>query len=120
MPELLEKFDDYYPLFSSTWCYAYDDVSRETLKKEARKMVNNLEDDGGLRFAYPDLPWWRPVITLDGLVALKRYGDYVLPIDWLYASKDDMQYVLDGTGWKVSEFIDDETDAFVGVIEKCR
>jgi len=74
LPKLLEKFKDYYPLFSSYWSYASDDVSREVLAAEARKMVADLQDDGGLQFAYPDLPWWRPVVTLEGLIALKRHG----------------------------------------------
>lgn len=74
LPNLLEKFKDYYPLFSPYWSYASDDVSREILKAEAEKMVDDLQDDGGLKFAYPDLPWWRPVVTLEGLVALKKHG----------------------------------------------
>ena len=74
LPDLLEKFKDHYPLFGPHWGYAFDDVSRKTLETEAKKMVADLQDDGGLKFAYPDLPWWRPVVTLEGLVALKRYG----------------------------------------------
>lgn len=42
----------------------------------------------------------------------------VLPIDWLYASQEDMLIILDGTGWQVAEFIEDGTGAFVGVIVK--
>jgi len=74
IPDMLEKAADHYPLFSPYWSNAGDEVGRETLEAEAAKMVNDLQDDGGLATAYPDLPWWRPVNTLEALVILKKYG----------------------------------------------
>lgn len=50
-----------------------------------------------------------------------RYRRYVSsPIKWLYASKEDMMRILEGTGWQVKEFFDDDppTSAFVALIEK--
>ena len=54
-----------------------------------------------------------------------RYKNYVSPpIQWLYASKSDMRTILDGTGWQVRRFFDDDppTSAFVALVEKkdCR
>ena len=47
------------------------------------------------------------------------YRSYVSPpIKWLYASQDDVARVVDGTGWAVRRFIEDDTSAFVAVIEK--
>ena len=39
-----------------------------------RKLFECFFEDGGVATPYPDLPWWRPVFTLDGLILLKRYG----------------------------------------------
>jgi SAM-dependent methyltransferase len=50
-----------------------------------------------------------------------RYRNYVSPpIKWLYASKNDMITVLDGTGWQAKEFVDDDppTSGFVALIQK--
>ena len=50
-----------------------------------------------------------------------RYRDYVSrPIRWLYATKEDVQRIVDGTAWHVREFIEDDTDAFVAILAKRR
>jgi hypothetical protein len=74
LPALLEIHADHYPLFGRHWFYAAEHVDREVLVEQAQRFVDGLQDDGGLVTPYPDLPWWRPIWTLDGLVLLKRHG----------------------------------------------
>lgn len=50
-----------------------------------------------------------------------RYKTYATPwFDCLMVSKQEMQIILDGTGWKVRRFIDAESPVYVAVIEKQR
>ena len=74
IPDMLHKFEDHFPLFLFSYRWVSEEISRDTLETEARKVVEALQDDGGLKSPYPNLPWWRPVWTLETLIALKRYG----------------------------------------------
>ena len=74
LPVLLEAHADHYPLFSRYWFYAADQVAPEVLDEQAQRFVDGIQEDGGVATPYPDLPWWRPVFTLDGLILLKRQG----------------------------------------------
>jgi hypothetical protein len=48
-----------------------------------------------------------------------RYGKFKTTwFDWLFVSEAEMEEVVDGTGWKVSHFLEDTTDAYVAIIEK--
>jgi cyclopropane fatty-acyl-phospholipid synthase-like methyltransferase len=48
-----------------------------------------------------------------------RYRKHINPwFDYLLVSKDEMQQVLEGTGWKVSHFLDSEGPSYVAVIGK--
>jgi SAM-dependent methyltransferase len=38
--------------------------------------------------------------------------------DWLMVSKEEMKEILNGTGWKVKEFIDSEGSQYIAIIEK--
>lgn len=38
--------------------------------------------------------------------------------DYLMVSKQEMAEILNGTGWKIKQFIDSETSKYVGIIEK--
>ena len=61
-----------FPSFSRAWYHANDCVSHETVMFEARKSVAAIQEDGGLDAPYPELPHWRPIFTLDGLIQLKQ------------------------------------------------
>ena len=74
LPTLLAAHADHYPLFSRYWFYAADLVDHEVLVEQAGRFVEGLQGDGGVATPYPDLPWWRPIFTLDGLILLKRQG----------------------------------------------
>lgn len=45
----------------------------------------------------------------------KCIGDW---FDYLLASKKEMKEILQGTGWKVREFIDSESSFYIAIIEK--
>jgi hypothetical protein len=72
LPAFLEEDPQHYPLFSRYWYHAADAFPKETVRREASLFVDGLQEDGGLVTPYPDLPWWRPIFTLDGLIVLKK------------------------------------------------
>jgi hypothetical protein len=74
LPGLLDKQRDHFPLFGRYWFYARDFVDRETLEGEAATFIAALAEDGGVTTPYPEMPWWRPIFTLDGLIMLKKAG----------------------------------------------
>lgn len=74
LPALLEQAADHHPLFSRYWGYAAEYVAPDVLEREAHRFLDAIQADGGMRTPYPDLPWWRPIMTLDGLIQLKRHG----------------------------------------------
>lgn len=74
LPVVFEEHRAQFPVFSRYWCYAKDYVPEEVLVGEAQIFINALQDDGGIENPYPDLPWWRPIFTLDGLILLKIWG----------------------------------------------
>ncbi|MBY9015851.1 MAG: hypothetical protein KGD68_09195 [Candidatus Lokiarchaeota archaeon] len=74
MPSLLGDNRDHFPLFSRYWYYAIDHVSQDTMENEAAYFIDSFEEDGGIKIAYQNLPWWRPIFSLDGLILLKKYN----------------------------------------------
>ena len=74
IPTLLAKHGDHIPLLSRYWVYAHDAISPETLNSQAKSFTSALQEDGGLAIPYPELPWWRPIFTLDGLIHLKIFS----------------------------------------------
>jgi len=74
LPVVLETHRSHFPLFSRYWYYAAEHVEKAVLDREAQYWVESLQADGGLPTPYPDLPWWRPIWTLDGLILFKRWG----------------------------------------------
>lgn len=71
IPKVLEKNKDHFPLFSRYWWYAAE-YYQEILEREAQTFLDAFRKDGGIVTPYPDLPWWRPILTLDGLILLKK------------------------------------------------
>ena len=53
---------------------------------------------------------------LRGRVRFEKYvGKW---FDWLMVSKEEMQEILNGTGWKVNKFIDSEDSQYIAIIKK--
>jgi hypothetical protein len=74
LPVLLAARADHYPLFGRHWFFAAAYVDQAVLAEQAQRFVDGIQGDGGVVTPYPDLPWWRPIWTLDGLMQLKRQG----------------------------------------------
>jgi hypothetical protein len=72
LPAFLEADPQHYPLYSRYWYHAADAFPGEVVRREAQLFVDGLQEDGALVTPYPDLPWWRPIFTLDGLMVMKR------------------------------------------------
>ena len=72
LPAFLQEGADHWPLFSRYWYHAADSFPEEVLRREALRFVDALQPDGALKTPYPDLPWWRPIFTLDGLIAMRQ------------------------------------------------
>jgi hypothetical protein len=72
LPSIFEENKAHYLLFGRHWYHALDNVSKEVFENEAENFFSGLEDDGGLKIIYQDLPWWRPIWTLDSLILLKK------------------------------------------------
>jgi len=74
LPSIFENNKEHYPLFGRHWYHALDIVDKKVVENEADKFFNGFKDDGGLKIIYQNLPWWRPIWTLDGLILLKKSG----------------------------------------------
>jgi hypothetical protein len=72
LPIIFEKNKEHYLLFGRHWYLSLDHVNENVIDSEVNNFINGLQDDGGLRIVYPDLPWWRPIWTLDSLMILKK------------------------------------------------
>ena len=73
-PSIFKNNKEHYPLFGRHWYHALENVDKKVIDNEAENFFNGLQDDGGLKILYQDLPWWRPIWTLDGLIILKKSG----------------------------------------------
>ena len=74
LPSIFEKNKEHYPLFGRHWYHALDIVDKKVVENEADSFLNGLKDNGSLKIIYQNLPWWRPIWTLDGLILLKKAG----------------------------------------------
>jgi len=72
LPSLFENNKEHYLLFGRHWYHALDIVDKKIINNEADIFFNGLQDDGGLKIVYENLPHWRPIWTLDGLILLKK------------------------------------------------
>ncbi len=75
LPAFLTVHRRHFPLLSRGWMYAREYVSEELCAGEAAAFLNSLQEDGGVETSYPDLPWWRPIWTLNGCVLLSKWQD---------------------------------------------
>jgi len=79
-PIIFKDNKEHYPLFGRHWFHALDIVDKKVVDNEANNFFNGLKDDGGLKIIYQNLPWWRPIWTLDGLIIAKINGivDFII------------------------------------------
>lgn len=81
LPKMLSAAQDHHPLFFFAHRWPAEDVDEGVLSEQAAKAAAAFEQDGGVASPYPDLPWCRPVWTLDVLVGLKQHGFLDAPAD---------------------------------------
>lgn len=57
---------------------------------------------------------------MSGQLSLRvRYKKYATPwFDYLLASKDEMQDITDGTGWRIKRFIGSKHTCYIAIIER--
>ena len=57
---------------------------------------------------------------MSGQLKIKvRYKKYAIPwFDYLIVSKDEMENIFDGTGWKITKYIDQDDPHYAAIIEK--
>ena len=72
LPTFLDEHKGFFPLFNRLWYQAADFVEDELRAQVAMNLANSMQDDGGFENPYPDLPWWRPIHTVDGLILLRK------------------------------------------------
>jgi len=71
--EVINEKQDHYPLFSRYWYHAIDHFDEGLLEKEADFFIDSIQETGTVKNPFPNLPWWNPIFTLDGLIILKKY-----------------------------------------------
>jgi hypothetical protein len=74
LPQIFEKNKEHYLLFGRHWYLSLEHVDKKIKDSEITNFFNGLQDDGGLKIIYQELPWWRPIWTLDALIILKMSG----------------------------------------------
>jgi hypothetical protein len=72
LPTIFKDNKEHYSLFNRAWHHALDVVDKQIIENEVDNLINGLQEDHGLKIFYEDLPWWRPIWTLDGLILLKK------------------------------------------------
>jgi hypothetical protein len=74
LPVFLTHHSAHFPLLSRGWMYARDNVDENVWLREAANFIGSMQEDGGVKIPYPDLPWWRPIWTLNGCILLDQWN----------------------------------------------
>jgi SAM-dependent methyltransferase len=78
--------------------------------------IHNTADPDHLRYQADNRERGR----LPGQLRMRvRYRSYIGNwFDYLMVSRDEMQMIVDGSGWRISEFVDSGKSSYVAVMEK--
>jgi SAM-dependent methyltransferase len=93
-------------------------------KKESRILVESLDPDGKAFLMEDDLAYIRENRLngrMGGQVRVRvRYRHFVTPWkDYLFVSKNELIEILSGTGWKITEVLEDQNiNQYIAVIEQ--
>jgi len=74
LPKIIKENENHFPLLSRYWFYLADNVKVSVLKEEVNIFITSIENDGGIRNPFENLPWWKPIFTLDGLILMKKFN----------------------------------------------
>lgn len=73
IPVMLDKFAPHHPLFVFPHRWYSEDLGSDVVDAKVKAALAAFQEDGGFKIPY-DLPWWRPIWTLQVLVSLKSCG----------------------------------------------
>ena len=73
LPGLMINKKEHHPLFSRYWYHAIPLLPKKLVDEAAENVINDIKEDGGIVNPYPQLPWWRPIFTLDAFLLLRKY-----------------------------------------------
>ncbi|NQT59629.1 MAG: hypothetical protein HQ557_11670 [Bacteroidetes bacterium] len=68
---IYEERESYF-LLTRYWYHFIDMMPEELVERQTDRYFESIEEDGGMPNPYPELPWWRPIFTLDYLLILNR------------------------------------------------
>ena len=81
-PNMLEQEAWHHPLFFCHSRWDSEEIPRSLWQAKATRAIATLQEDGGVLIErYAQLPWWRPVWTLDMLAVLKSKGMLTPPVE---------------------------------------
>lgn len=69
---LLEEEKTHYPLFSRHWYTIMDYIDKDVIMSEFATFLDGIHRED-IAMPYPQLPWWTPIMVLDGLMIAERY-----------------------------------------------
>ena len=83
--EILSDFKNRFPiankrlpvrflLLNRYWWLLSSLLDKALLEEEAKRFMDTIDENGFIPTGYPDLPWWEPIMVLDGIAALRRIG----------------------------------------------
>ena len=74
-PKMLEKEAWHHPLFFCSNRWDSKDIPASLWQSEAERALATLQEDGGVLIErYAQLPWWRPIWTVDMFIIMKNKG----------------------------------------------
>ncbi|MBD3193338.1 MAG: hypothetical protein GF308_22070 [Candidatus Heimdallarchaeota archaeon] len=73
VPSVFEEHSHHFPLVSRYWYHLIDLMDQKMVNREAKKFLQAIEEDGGMPTIFEELPWWRAIFTLDGLIIIKKH-----------------------------------------------
>ncbi len=69
----LQKNANHYPLFGRYWYHAIPFLSNDIADKCAKEFIDGIKENGSIVNPYSNLPKWDSILTLDGLIILKKH-----------------------------------------------
>jgi hypothetical protein len=75
-PVFHSKNKNHYPIWSRYWFHITSELEEELLDNTAKQFLSDIDKEGGIPNPYENLPWWKPIFTLDGLILLKK-NEYI-------------------------------------------
>lgn len=124
----LGRFDTMLMLGNNFGLFGGHNKAKSLLKKfydltyEHARIIAESNDpyntDNPFHFEYHELN--RKQKRMAGQLKIRvRYKKYITPwFDYLMVSKAEMEKIVSGTGWKITQFIDSDSSCYIAIIDK--